>query len=113
AGDVHKIAPRAAVYGRAYKAAMATDGVMAAPMTEKAFDEFHLYSLERPTTLRARETKQVEFVAATGVRAQRIYGYNGAAMDRYGYYAPDQLVEDPSYGTQSNPNIWVMQEFKN
>ena len=113
AGDVNKLVPQSGVYGRAYKAAMAADEAMAPPVSEKAFDEFHLYSLERPTTLRDRETKQVEFVAATGVKSQRIYVYNGAAMDRYGYYAPDQLVEDPSYGTQSNPKIWVMQEFKN
>ncbi len=36
-------------------------------VTEKAFDEFHLYTLARPTTLRDRETKQVEFVHAEGM----------------------------------------------
>jgi len=38
---------------------------MAEPaVTEKAFDEFHLYSIARATTLHDRETKQVEFVHA-------------------------------------------------
>lgn len=32
------------------------------PVTEKSFDEHHLYTLSRPTTLRDRQTKQVEFI---------------------------------------------------
>jgi len=41
-----------------------------AEVTEKSFDEFHLYSLPRPVTLRDQETKQVEFLRATGVTAE-------------------------------------------
>jgi hypothetical protein len=44
-------------------------------VTEKSFDEFHLYTLGNPATLRDKETKQVEFVRATGVKAERIYVY--------------------------------------
>ena len=36
------------------------------PVTEKTFDEYHLYTLERTTTLRDRETKQVEFIQRRG-----------------------------------------------
>ena len=52
-------------------------------VTEKAFDEFHLYSLARPTTLLDRETKQVEFVRATDVKAPAIYVYDGASDYRF------------------------------
>ena len=45
----------------------------AAAVTEKAFDEFHLYSLPRTVTLRDQETKQVEFLRATGVTAPQLY----------------------------------------
>jgi hypothetical protein len=59
AGDVNKIQP--AVAGGIYRAeakAMAAD--MAAPVVrEKSFDEFHLYTLERSSTLHDEETKQV------------------------------------------------------
>ena len=48
------------------------------PSPEKSFDEFHLYTLERPTTLHDEETKQVEFVRATDICAQRLYVYDGA-----------------------------------
>ena len=81
-----------------------------AAVTEKAFDEFHLYTLPRAVSLRDHETKQVEFMRATGVNAPVIYVYDGAAM--YGTYRGGML-RDPGYGTQSNNKVWVMREFKN
>ncbi|HEY8670880.1 MAG TPA: hypothetical protein VIL63_08580, partial [Terriglobales bacterium] len=86
----------------------------AAPVVrEKSFDEFHLYTLQRPTTLRDEETKQVEFVSANGIHAQRILIYDGAHSDQYAYYNSEQIRSDVNYGTASNPKIWVMEEFKN
>src|SRR5260221_2075226 len=67
AGDVNKIQPQT-FGGTRYRMAksMAMDAMENAPaVTEKAFDEFHLYSIARLTTLHDRETKQVQFVAAT------------------------------------------------
>jgi hypothetical protein len=65
--------------------AMAMDAMAdAAPaVTEKAFDEFHLYSIARPTTLHDHETKQVEFVHAEKMYAPTIYVYDGAAGYRF------------------------------
>ena len=80
---------------------------------EKSFDEFHLYTLQRATTLHDQETKQVEFVSATGIRSQRLYVYDGAQVAQYTYYNSEQIRQDPTYGTQSNPKVFVMQEFKN
>jgi hypothetical protein len=114
AGDVNKLQP-SSVSGRMYAAeakAMMADA--AAPVVrEKSFDEFHLYTLARATTLRDQETKQVEFVRSTGIRALRLYVYDGAQVQQYGYYNMDQIRQDQSYGTQSNPKVWVMEEFKN
>ncbi len=89
AGDVSKI--QEPVSGRLYaaEAKAAMNDAMQPVVREKSFDEFHLYTLERPSTLRDQETKQVEFVRATGIRAQRIYVYDGAKMDQYGYYNSD------------------------
>ena len=47
-------------------------------VTEKAFDEFHLYSLPLPTTLHDGETKQVEFVSAASVPAHTFYVYDAS-----------------------------------
>jgi hypothetical protein len=114
AGDVNKVQPVERDYLRAYDSMEMAKSAAAPVVVEKAFDEFHLYTLEHPTTLRDRETKQVQFVAATQVKSQRLYVYNGAAINpNYGYYNPEQIRNDASYGTQSNPKVWVMQEFKN
>jgi hypothetical protein len=114
AGDVSKIqapTPAGRIYNMAAKAA--ADEAMAPVVREKSFDEFHLYTLQRPTTLRDQQTKQVEFVRATGFRSQRLHIYDGANLANYGYYSPEQARQDISYGTASNPKVWVMQEFKN
>ncbi len=88
----------------------------AAPrVTEKAFDEFHLYSLPLKTTLHDRETKQVEFVRAAKVESKKLFIYDGAFIDhnRYRGSRMENLRHDENYGTQSNPKVWVMREFKN
>ena len=114
AGDVNKI-QHGTLASRAYGAMnKAMDEAAAAPVVhEKSFDEFHLYTLARPTTLRDQETKQVEFVSSTGIHALRLYVYDGAQVQQYGYYNMEQIRQDQSYGTQSNPKVWVMEEFKN
>ncbi len=114
AGDVSKIQPD--VYGASY---LALDQLnareMRQPVSERSFDEYHLYSLARRTTLRDRETKQVEFLRADGVTASRIYVYDGAYVDpnRYRGWGADAIRQDRAYGTIANPKVWVMREFKN
>jgi len=114
AGDVSKTQEQTSS-GRMYAAeAVAVNAAPMAPaVREKSFDEFHFYTLQRPTTLRDEETKQVEFVSSTGIHAQRLLIYDGAQMAQYGYYNPEQIRTDASYGTASNPKVWVMEEFKN
>ena len=111
AGDVNKVQPPQPVpRAMASKSAFAMDA--AAPVvTEKAFDEFHLYTLANPATLRDKETKQVEFVRATGVKAERLYIYDGAAIG--GWRVGVHVGENPGYGTQSNKKVSVYREFKN
>ena len=109
AGDVNKIQP--VNYPMASRMIKAMDLAGGAPaVTEKAFDEFHLYSLARPTTLLDRETKQVEFVRATDVKAPVIYIYDGAES---GYRFYGGLNSDRGYGTQCNKKVRVMREFVN
>jgi len=115
AGDVNKMQRNGAnEMVRVSAAAKALD--MASPaVTEKAFDEYHLYTLDRRTTLRDRETKQVEFIHASGVATKQVYIYDGARIDASRYYGWnwDNFRNDHSYGTESNPKIWAMREFRN
>ncbi len=85
-----------------------------APVTERSFEEYHLYTLPRPTTVLDREIKQVEFVRASRVPADRIYVYDGFRLDqRYRGWDAQAIRTRPEYGTQSNPKVWVMLEFRN
>ncbi len=108
AGDVNRIQPRHVIY-RTMMAESLGGAMPAPPVTEKTFDEFHLYTLERPTTLRDNETKQVEFVRAEGVQSKTIYVYDGANISQYAGW-PTTTRE---YGTQSNKKVQVMREFVN
>ena len=82
AGDVNRVQPEDPFAGRRDKVVrMAMAAPAAAEVTEKAFDEFHLYSLPRSVTLRDQETKQVEFLRATGVTAPQLYIYD---QQKYG-----------------------------
>jgi hypothetical protein len=113
AGDVNKI-QEPATANRVYAMAQSVEVQSSAPqVSEKSFDEFHLYTLERPATLHDQETKQVEFVNAGGINAQRLYVYDGAKLDAYNRYNSEQVRQDANYGTASNPKVWVMEEFKN
>ena len=117
AGDVNKLAPRGGT--------LTVDGAMiesmgmaqraAVPVTEKSFDEYHLYTLERLATLHDGETKQVEFVRASGIKSRLVYVYDGAKIDlkRYQGWNSEMLRNDASLGAQSNPKVWVMREVVN
>ncbi|MGD0579980.1 MAG: DUF4139 domain-containing protein, partial [Bryobacteraceae bacterium] len=111
AGDVNKLQPQ--------NQPMAMDGmsrmVYRGPIgqvEEKAFEDYHLYTLPQPATIHDRETKQVEFLRASGIRSKRLYVYDGVRIDPNfrGYNDVRQVQE---YGTQSNPHVWVMREFSN
>jgi len=110
AGDVNKIQPRPM---RAMQLAGfgGGGGGFSPPVTEKAFDEFHLYSVARPTTLHDRETKQVEFAHAEKMYAPTIYVYDGAAD--YRFYGMGVANGDPGYGQMENKKVLVQREFVN
>ncbi len=114
AGDVHKLQPVGMPTGGAdaFHLGVAR-GLRASQVTEKAFDEFHLYSLPLPTTLRDRERKQVEFVRAQSVKAKTLYVYDGAAIQGMHGWTMEMIRSQPDYGTQSNGKVWVMREFVN
>ncbi|MBA3543209.1 MAG: hypothetical protein H0T83_02030 [Chthoniobacterales bacterium] len=81
---------------------------------ERSLGDYHLYTLPEPITLRDSETKQVEFVRAADVEANRLYTY-----DATGYGAPDPIpyrhgpIIDPGWGGDSSTKVGVIYEFKN
>ena len=69
AGDVHLAPERRA----RPEVMMMAEKAMAAEMREEAFAEYHLYTLERPTTIKDRQKKQVALLEADRVKVVRRY----------------------------------------
>jgi hypothetical protein len=69
AGEVHLAPEQTSGPQPVMMAAKAAPG----GMQEEAFAEYHLYTLERPTTVKDRQKKQVALLEAEGVKAVRRY----------------------------------------
>jgi len=71
AGDVNQYQPQPPMPMAAEM--MAADGMRREKMTSEAAFEYHLYSLDRPTTLKENQTKQVALLAAEAVPVTKQY----------------------------------------
>jgi len=77
----------------------------AAPrMAQEAFSDYHLYTLDRKTTINNSQTKQVSMLAGTGVPVQKRYVVDGQAI----YY---QNARHP--GAPIKDVVQVYYQFKN
>ena len=82
-----------------------------APMQEKAFFEYHMYTLPRPSTVADSEVKQLEmFSPARGVKVAKKYLYNPLGNYRWNYGG---RYTDRGYGVASHKKVNVFIEFKN
>ena len=110
AGDVHRAEPRRrAMYDMAAQAAAAK--AMNQGFAEKAFFEYHLYTLGRTTTLPDNSMKQIElFPDAKGVGCERALVYHGQGADD-GFYGSPVTERNP--GNASNHKVDVYLRWKN
>jgi hypothetical protein len=97
AGDVNRVKPQYA--NRMYKGdvLMAVNAEASQQFAEKSFFEYHIYNLQRPTTLRNNETKQIALFDAKNVKANKKYYYKSKNH----------------YGGNSNGKVSVIIEFEN
>lgn len=112
AGDVHR-APqphprRNGMYLAKAAAAMEMDG----GMVEKSFFEYHLYTLQRPTTLADNSSKQVEMASAAGVPVKKLFVYDGVQGVQWTDFYGEGIL-DPGYGTSSGKKVSVFFELRN
>lgn len=102
AGDLNRVRQE-------FGAQLAVDAVgarapTAAPrMTREAFSEYHLYSLERRTSIRNSETKQVAMLNGTGVPVTKRYVVNGQ----------DYYFRSAHPGAPVKPAVEVYYRFRN
>jgi len=110
AGDVHRAEPRRrAMYDMAAQAPAAK--AMNQGFAEKAFFEYHLYTLGRTTTLPDNSMKQIElFPDAKGVGCEKALVYHGQGADD-GFYGSPVTERNP--GNASNHKVDVYLRWKN
>lgn len=107
AGDVNRAAPQPVEREMMYKTAMADSS---AGFVEKAFFEYHLYTLGRPTDLPDNSTKQIELIpTANGVNCKKELVF--APTLSYPWQGYQQL--DQEYGRYGNADINVYLRFAN
>jgi hypothetical protein len=112
AGDVNRV-EAAQKFARRRVAEMSAMADAAAPgFEEKAFFEYHLYTLGRPATIPNNSTKQIElFEAASRVPAKKQLVFYGAALEGYFDYSAPMM--DREFGPASNTKVDVWLSFKN
>lgn len=115
AGTVNKIQPQngAVGFGAGVGGAVFARAAQPPLVTQRPFDEYHLYQLHRPVTLRDQETKQVEFIRASGIQSDRYYVYDGFEPNIYAGWNIEQVRQNREFGTQSTHDVRVMREFAN
>jgi hypothetical protein len=112
AGDVQRVQPEMDMMAKnvrmqALAAESRADG---GGFEQKAFFEFHLYTLGRKTTLPHNSTKQIElFDQAKQIPAKKILVYYGAPQP---FFYPSPYV-DRNLGVEMNKKVDVYLEFKN
>lgn len=105
AGTIHRVsAPAPAMAMPMAKAAPAPE------VAERQFFEYHLYEIQRPITLPNNTSKQIEFISAAGVKAQKRYSFEFTTLRYRGWGA----IFDPGYGSEpAQTNARVVLEFVN
>ena len=107
AGDVRRVQPPEVRYERARMPMVAA---APPPFEEKPFFEYHLYTLDRPTTVAQNQTKQIELLRSAGVPVKKIFIYEGAPQVRF--HGGVQTGAEYGRGA-SNKKVNVTLEFKN
>ena len=85
AGDVNRISGRVRPMAKAIRSTDAL-GAAPAPMAEEGLLEYHLYSLDRPTTIAENQTKQVALLSANNIPVEKSLLLRGADYYYRGQY---------------------------
>ncbi len=111
AGDVHR-APQPEMRYAVEFLGTPSRAKAARGFEEKAFFEYHLYTLGRPTSLPDNSTKQLElFPTAKGVPCEKVLVYYGLDRGFRGFF-PNPIT-DRNLGIQSNKKVDIYLRFKN
>ncbi|MBI4721352.1 MAG: DUF4139 domain-containing protein [Chitinivibrionia bacterium] len=94
AGDVNRI-EQPVQYAKA-TAVMAEDMLGRGGFEEKAFFEYHMYNLQRTTTLKDNQTKQIRLMDAAGIAVEKRFVYS--SQHPYFFYMMGDVDKDTKVG---------------
>src|SRR5437660_11250658 len=102
AGDVNRVSEER---NMALAGAMRAKSAMEeAQFQEQGFFEYHMYTLQRPTTIRDNETKQVSLLEAAGFEVKKEFVLNGQRYYYTNYSNPGQPIKE---------KVGVYMQFRN
>ena len=103
AGELHRVVGRGGRDIMEMKALRA-EAAAAPAFAREAISEYHLYTLERRTTLQNSETKQISLLAAPGVQVDKHFIVDGQNYYYHSQQSPGEPIKEPV-----KVNLW----FKN
>jgi len=92
AGDVNRVSDDRNYALGAAMARKAMDSV--SEFQEQGFFEYHMYTLQRPTSIRDNETKQVSLLEAAGFDVKKEFVLNGQHYYYTNYNSPGQPIKE-------------------
>ena len=101
AGDLNRVRQE---LGRMIDLAARAQVAAEAPMQQEAFSEYHLYTLNRRTSINNNQTKQVSLLGGTGVPVRKRYVVEGQNLYYRNTYHPGAPIKDV---------VQVYYQFKN
>jgi hypothetical protein len=104
AGDLHRVVAQYAMDEARAMKSIAGAVNAPAPFQQESFSEYHLYSLNRRTSIFDQESKQISLLNASHFPMQKVYVVNGQSYYYRSVVQPGAPVKDP---------VQVFYKFKN
>jgi len=104
AGDLHRVVAQAGMDEFRAMSKVAQAPAKPAPFEQESFSEYHLYSLNRRTSIFDQESKQISLLNASRFPVRKVYVVNGQMYYYRGPVQPGAPVKDP---------VQVFYKFKN
>jgi hypothetical protein len=93
AGDVHRIADAGPRSVALMNARFMKEEAAAPQFQEKSFFEYHMYTLQRKSTVKSNQSKQINLLEAANVSVNKLYIYD-PSLYGWGYYQEGQTTKE-------------------
>jgi hypothetical protein len=104
AGDLHRVMAQNGMDEMRAMGAVAKSMPAAPPFQQESFSEYHLYSLNRKTSVFDQESKQISLLNASHFPMRKVYVVNGQSYYYHAAAQPGAPLKDP---------VQVFYKFKN